>query len=84
MLSGLVPGLYGFDVLEEDGWKLYLFEVVDLPESVHDVQLLMCESTIIHDAIPTPYISMQIMNFDSVIGPEEFWALLYPELEEAI
>ena len=84
VLSGLVPGLYGFDVLEEDGWKLYLFEVVDLPESVQDVQLLMCESTTIHDAIPTPYISMQIMNFESVIGPEEFWALLYPELEEAI
>ena len=83
IISGLLPGMYGFDVMTDSGWVLYVFTVADDEENASLVHML---GDVAHDqeiVVTDPYIGAMRYELDNAVTSEEFWLLLYPEMREA-
>ena len=83
ILSGLSSGYYGFDVEGENGWRLMVIEVVDDPENYAELQLLGSAVETGYQ-VPAPYVSMSMYGFDRNMGSDEFFLMLYPEMEGVV
>ena len=83
IVSGLYPGVYAFDVPSGNEWYSYSFSVGDDPDSSVLVHVF---NSYIEDAeIPAEPYSLAYHYTDlSLLSNEEFWLMLYPEMEEAI
>ena len=82
VISGLAPGIYGFDVRHGSEWVLALFTVYD--GGYPDLQLLGNPEPVTgYSSIPEPYGKVIVFPYERHITAEEFFALLYPDLTEA-
>ena len=83
ILSGLYPGDYAFDVQSSEGWLSYTFHVDDDEESASLIHLIGNESIDDID-IGDPYAG--VVRFENIgaITADEFWLMLYPEMEVAV
>lgn len=83
IVSGLYPGVYAFDVPSGNEWYSYSFSVGDNPDS--SVLVHVFNSCIEDAEIPAEPYSLAYHYTDlSLLSNEEFWLMLYPEMEEAI
>ena len=82
VVSGLSEGLYAFDIETDDGWMLAVFEVsgdahpssVQLQEYGESLNVLL----------PDVYKGAFMYHMSTVLTSDEFWAMLYPEMEVAV
>ena len=84
IISDLIPGRYAFDVSYEDKWLLYVFNIYDDEEYSVDIQLL--ENPEPESGIIIPDIYSALYSFDNgeYVTGDEFWAMLYPDMWEAV
>ena len=85
IMSDLHPGTYAFDVMYEGEWYLYSFTVVRAEEHAADIQILGIsgpdEALIVSDPYKSAFIFSDEVSF---LSGDEFWAMLYPMMEEAV
>ena len=80
IMSGLVPGMYGFDVRVGSEWILAVFTVDE--GGYPDLQLQGAPIISTEYSIPAPYAQMIQFNHERNISADDFFALLYPEMTE--
>ena len=83
VISDLRPGRYAFDVPYDDGWILYSFAVEENEEHAVDIQLLENPERE-YLTLPDVYSSMYTFDNGPYITGDDFWAMLYPMMEEAV
>ena len=86
VLSSLEPGRYAFDINTGNGeWFLCSFVVEDTPEHIGEMQFI---DTVVEDEsieVSEPYSGAYTFSGDiHFMTGDEFWAMLYPELEVAV
>lgn len=80
VMSGLQPGMYGFDVQNGAGWILAVFTVDE--GGYPDLQLLGTPVTNNECSLPSPYTAMIQFHHERNVTADEFFAILYPEIPE--
>ena len=83
VISDLMPGRYAFDVPYDGGWILYSFAVEENEEHAVDIQLLENPERE-YLTLPDVYSSMYTFDNGPYITGDDFWAMLYPEMQEAV
>ena len=73
----LEPGLYGFDVPNDDAWILYVIEIVDLQHDLDKLQILDSGSIASDVDLPVEYNEMIFMRQASLLTSDEFFEMLY-------
>ena len=85
IMSDLHPGTYAFDVMYEGEWYLYSFTVVRAEEHAADIQILGIsgpdEALVVSDPYKAAFTFSDEISF---LSGDDFWAMLYPMMEEAV
>ena len=84
IISDLIPGCYAFDVRYQDEWLLYEFSVDDDEEYAMDIQILEKPEAEAGFVLPDIYSALYSFDNGEYVTGDEFWAMLYPNLWEAV
>lgn len=82
VLSGLEDGTYAFDINLDGDWYLMVFTVgTDVPHGT--VQMLVVGDEEAGAVLPDVYSGSYSFELQDVISSDDFWLMIYPEMEVA-
>ncbi len=84
LISDLASGQYAFDVNYNDEWILLIFSVTDYTDMPYGVQILNATGSVENSVLPSVYSDSVVYTLDDVLTGNEFWAMVYPEMEVAV
>ena len=84
IVTDFEEGRYAFDVSYGDEWLLYEFYVFENEEHHTDIQMLENPHVDKTEVLSDVYSGHYVFDNGEYLTGNEFWAMLYPEMEEAV
>ena len=81
VISDLRPGTYAFDVDYGSSWLLYVFAIRDDETALNSVIVMDDQKVLDRVSIPEPYAGAYEISGSEVMGADEFFLMLYPEMD---
>ena len=83
VLSGIEEGTYAFDMNIRGEWYLAVFTIEsDVPSA--SVQILTVGTERVDSVLPDVYSGSCVFKVTDILSNDEFWMMIYPEMEVAV